>query len=154
MPGIFPLILFALLLGGCAGLSPSPQPELPRSGILAGRVVRVVDGDTVIIEISVVLRAIDTPEKYHRCGDPQEQAVMRRKAAAATDYLAGELPAGSKVLLHDLKIGGYRRLIARVLRRSDGYDMASALLRAGHAKQTTGRRAVWCRPPPVTAKRN
>jgi endonuclease YncB( thermonuclease family) len=115
---------------GGGGSAPSPQR-------IRGRIVRVVDGDTVRVSArgtrrrlyDVRLIGIDTPEKYGRreCGSARASRAMRRRA-----------PPGLRVRLvtdpsQDL-FDRYGRLLAYVVRRADGRDLGRAQLAHGLAR--------------------
>ncbi|MEI6559714.1 MAG: thermonuclease family protein [Rhodospirillaceae bacterium] len=146
----------AVIAGLAFGLqvSAGPAAELARDvlqGPVAVDVIRVIDGDTIVvrahpwlgvfIETSVRLAGIDAPELHGRCDG--EIAL----AARARDRLA-ELLAGGAARLDDIrhdKYGG--RVRARVL-DSAGLDVGAALIAAGLARPYHGeRRAPWCSDP-------
>ena len=102
----------------------------PDFGRAQGVVVRVCDGDTVVVDIPeypdiigksirVRLAGVDAPELRHR--DP----AVRRSAQAARQALAALLPAGTAVTLTQLQRDKYFRLDAVVL--VDGRDAAAVL---------------------------
>jgi endonuclease YncB( thermonuclease family) len=104
---------------------------------IRGRIVRVVDGDTLYVRgqggkrrlYDVRLIGIDTPEKYGglECGARRASRSMRRLA-----------PAGLRVTLvtdpsQDLR-DRYGRLLAYVDRRRDGADINRAQVARGWAE--------------------
>ena len=114
--------------GGCAGLE-EPPTDAPR----AARVVRVVDGDTVVAStggrrVTVRLLGIDTPETHGgavECG-----------GAAATRQLSRLAPAGARVrLITDRRSGDARDRYGRLLAYVDGPqgDIGERQVRAGLA---------------------
>lgn len=117
-------------------------------GPVPARVVRVVDGDTVIVrariwlgqevEIRVRLRGIDAPEANGRCA--RERELARR----AANFVRRRIDGGAVRLTH-IEYGKYAgRVVARLLTQ-DGEDIAAALLAAGLARTYDGRRrASWC----------
>lgn len=84
-------LTLALALGGCGPEAAPAAPE-PRGGL--GRVVRVVDGDTVAVRIGsrlerVRLLGIDAPQRpggggFGECGGDQAQRALERFALGAT----------------------------------------------------------------------
>ena len=112
-----------------------------------GTVVRVIDGDTVIVQTrvgpqTVRLLGIDAPEIRGRC---KEESAM---AAQASNRLRNLLPPRGKVILVS-DVGGwskdrYKRLLARVLH--NGSDVGQRLVREGLAKRWSppSPRIVWC----------
>ena len=117
-------------------------------GPVPARVVRIIDGDTVIVrariwlgqevEIRVRLKGIDAPEANGRC------AHERRLARRAGAYLRARIDGGA-VRLTDIEYGKYAgRVVARLITQ-DGEDIAAALLKAGLARAYDGRRRIgWC----------
>ncbi|KHK02745.1 thermonuclease family protein [Desulfovibrio sp. TomC] len=119
--------LLLLLLWSCFGPALAGGPDF---GQARGVVVRVCDGDTVVVDIPeypdiigksirVRLAGVDAPELRHR--DP----AVRQSAQAARQALAALLPAGTTVTLTQLKRDKYFRLDAVVL--VDGRDAAAVL---------------------------
>jgi endonuclease YncB( thermonuclease family) len=104
---------------------------------IRARILRVVDGDTLRVRAKgttrrrydVRLIGIDTPEKYggRECGSAKASQAMRLRA-----------PHGLRVRLvtdpsQDL-FDRYGRLLAYVVRRSDGADLGKAQLAHGWAR--------------------
>lgn len=129
-----------------AGAAAPSREVLP--GPVVGRVLKVVDGDTLVvrariwvgqdIEIKVRLNGIDAPELRGRCA--AERALARR----ARDYLRGRIGT-APVRLHVIHYGKYAgRVLARV-ENGDGEDLARAMLAAGLARPYVGGpRKSWC----------
>ncbi len=117
-------------------------------GPVPARVVRIIDGDTVIVrariwlgqevEIRVRLKGIDAPEANGRCADERELAKR------AANFVRRRLDGGAVRLTH-IEYGKYAgRVVARLLTQ-DGEDIAAALLQAGLARAYDGRRRrSWC----------
>src|SRR5690348_2856653 len=109
-----PVACVALLLCGCSS-------EAARSTDGKATVVRVVDGDTIVVHINgsdetVRILGIDTPETHKpdtpvECFGPQ-----------ASDRMTALLPKGTTVrLVRDVEARDrYGRLLAYVYRDSDG----------------------------------
>jgi len=127
----------AVLLALCAALAPSAlRAEEALPGPVPARLIRVIDGDTLLVrarvwlDLEVVtrvrLRGVDAPEL--RARDEEE----RGRAAAARAFLA-TLAEGAPLVLTEIghdKHGG--RVVARVA--ADGEDLGNALLATGHAR--------------------
>lgn len=125
--------MFALL----ATLSPAaPRAEEVLAGPVSATLVRVIDGDTLLVrarvwlDLEVVtrvrLRGVNAPELRARDGEE------RVRAAAARAFVAG-LAEGAPLTLTEIgqdKYGG--RVVARVA--VDGADLGAALLAGGHAR--------------------
>jgi len=134
------------------GVTPGTASGAAAREVLPGPVpaplVRVVDGDTVLVNariwlgqrvtVSVRLAGIDAPELRGRC------AAERARAHRARDFLARRLAAGG-IALADIQYRKFAgRVVARVLDRN-GADLGAALLEAGLARPYAGRRrGSWC----------
>jgi micrococcal nuclease len=101
------------------------------------RVVRVVDGDTVVVrtgghEERVRYIGVDTPESVK----PGTPVQCFAKAASAANK---RLVQGHEVrLVHDAEARDrYGRLLAYVYRKSDGLFVNAELVRRGYAKPLT-----------------
>lgn len=111
---------------------PSEMPAFP------GRLVRVVDGDTLRVElhatialfpIVVRLARVNAPERGTPAGEAATAWVSDWLAAATVGH-ADDWPLRVQVLRPD-NYGG--RWDSEVWRRSDGANLADALLAAGQA---------------------
>lgn len=135
---------------GVAGVA-TPALAVARDvipGPIAAHVVRVVDGDTLIVrariwlgqevETAVRLDGIDTPEIKGKCD------AERRMAIAARDVTRG-LAESRVVLLRDVRYGKYAgRVLARI-ETGDGMDLGRALLERGLGRPYRGGpRGDWC----------
>lgn len=134
------LLLVTLAVTACAQLTSTAPPStvavVAPDDAMAGTVERVVDGDTVIVEVAgererVRLLRIDTPEAA-RDGGPAECL-----ADAATAALAELLPAGAPVeLATDVEVRDrYGRLLAHLW--ANGTWVNGAMLEAGYADVIT-----------------
>lgn len=115
------------LLVACA---PEPDPTGP--GVAT--VVRVVDGDTIVVRVggdqaTVRLIGIDTPETHH----PDRPVECHGPEASAR--LTELVPAGSQVrLTRDVELHDvHGRVLAYVTRLPDGLDVNLAMVAEGHA---------------------
>ncbi|MEZ5181939.1 MAG: thermonuclease family protein [Acidimicrobiales bacterium] len=135
-PSRLPLVvgLVAGVAASCASSRP-PTVALPGGGSgLAARVVHVVDGDTVDVELGgaterVRLLGIDTPETV-KPDHPTD--CFGPEASARTKAL---LPPGTAVVLQrDAEARDrYGRLLAYLWRRSDGLFVNGSLVDDGFA---------------------
>lgn len=134
------ILIFALAHPARAAETYGPYPA---------RLSRVIDGDTVQVEIeiwpnltehtSVRLAGVNTPE-VHGAGIAE---CEKQKGLAAADFTAKFLLAGSAIVLKDLHLDKYGRALARV--EVDGQDLSAALLAAGLARPYHGeKREPWC----------
>ena len=127
-------LVLALLGGGCGGANRSDAAEQPG----AAQVVRVVDGDTIVVSIagreeSIRLLGIDTPESV----DPSAPVeCFGKEASRHTEAL---LPPDTDVhLVRDVEARDrYSRLLAYVYRADDGTFVNLQLLRKGFAAVLT-----------------
>jgi len=140
---VFCLALLPVFARGGNNASSIPGP-------VPAQVVRVVDGDTLMVrariwvgqEVETLVRVtgIDAPETGTRAKCPGE----REKAEQATAMMA-ELVAGGNVRLFNVqpdKYGG--RVLARV-ENAQGQDVAKSLLERGLVRPYGGAtRAPWC----------
>jgi endonuclease YncB( thermonuclease family) len=117
-------------------------------GPVAARVIRVRDGDTLLVRAriwvgqEIVIQAriagIDAPELRARC--PRERALAER----ARDFVTAKV-AGRPVWLVDIRNGKYAGRVLAGVRTEDGIDLGRALLKAGLARPYGGgRRKPWC----------
>lgn len=120
--------LFTVLASSCAPPAPGPIP--PNASV-----VEIVDGDTIVVrsgdqEIDVRLLGIDTPEVAHH-GNPDECG-----GPEAAARLAAMVPPGTLVqLARDQEARDiYGRLLAYVIRSSDGTVVNVSLAAEGHAR--------------------
>lgn len=141
--------VLAILLGAACAAAPVPAAARETiAGPIPARVVRIVDGDTLIVrariwlgqevETAVRLDGIDAPELKSSC------AAEREMAGRARDVIAG-LADGRRVVLRDVRYGKFAgRVLARI-ETDAGQDLASALLERGLGRvYRGGRRAGWC----------
>lgn len=153
------LILAALLAGGPGrDLLDRVRGTATPGATHTGRVVRVVDGDTIIVRLGgaderVRYIGMDTPETV-KPGTPVQ--CYGKRASAENHHLVD----GQRVrLVGDAEPRDrYGRLLAYVYRASDGLFVNAALVRRGYARPMTippnvryaGRFAAWAR----TARRS
>ncbi len=129
---------------------PGVAPGLPESvpGPVQARVLRVIDGDSIVVrariwlgqnlDTLVRLDGVDAPEIKGKCENE------RRLAERARDLILARITAGM-VILSEIHYGNYAgRVVARV-RTPDGGDFSTALVEAGLGRAYEGgRRASWC----------
>ncbi len=98
-------------------------------------VVRVVDGDTIVVADGRTVRliGIDTPETH----DPRRPVECF--GAEAASFTATLLPPGTAVrLVYDVERSDrYGRTLAYVYRRQDGLALSAALVAEGYASLLT-----------------
>jgi micrococcal nuclease len=129
------LALAAALCAALCGCS-APAPERPGDGTTV-RVARVVDGDTIRVELpsgeeAVRYIGIDTPESV-KPGAPVE--CFAKRASAFNERLV----EGERVrLVRDVEERDrYGRLLAYVYRARDGLFVNAELVRRGYATVAT-----------------
>lgn len=142
-----PGMIFALFVA----LAPAWVRAETLSGPILANVVRVLDGDTIVVhariwlgqyvETAVRVLGVDTPETGARAKCEAE----RQAGEAAKQFTKAAMPPETRVRLTSIepdKYGG--RVLANVV-LSDGKDFAQALILAGHARPYDGgARAGWC----------
>lgn len=136
------LILFAL--------APSAQ-SAEEYGPYKAKVIRVIDGDTVQVEIAIWpglsqktklrLVGVNTPEKRGRNISDCE----KRAGRAATAFIRSFLEGKQVVTVSKIRLGKYAgRMLGSI--HANGKSLEKALLSAGHARPYHGgRRKSWCK---------
>jgi endonuclease YncB( thermonuclease family) len=139
-----PALLLAVLLW-----SPRPaMPTDPLAGPITAEVVRVIDGDTLVVrariwlnqEIETVVRVegVDTPELHSRC--PAERA----KAEAARDFTE-QLVGGRTILLRRIQYDKYGGRIRAEVEGLDDTRLADQLIAGAYGRPYRGgARRAWC----------
>ena len=118
-------------------------------GPILARVIRVIDGDTLEVEVriwfgqdvtvNVRVLGVDTPEMKGKCPTEIEAAK------AAGMFTLKVAPPGGLVQLHNVKPDKYAGRVDAVVELSDGRNLAVALIAAGHARPYSGdKRQSWC----------
>lgn len=110
------------------------------AGPVKAEVLRVVDGDTMLVRavvwpqhavtVLVRLRGIDAPELSARCKSEQRAAMQARFALA--------ILAGDHVELTDIGGGKYYGRVLAKVESGDGVDLAQALLQRKLARPYSG----------------
>ncbi|WP_420407743.1 thermonuclease family protein [Hoeflea sp.] len=151
LPIVSVTLPIAALLNSVASTPTDAADKIWRtvSGPVAARIVRVIDGDTLVVDahpwpgqairVSVRLRGIDTPERRSRCSG-------ERKAADAARSELERLVAGHEtVSLVDIAGGKYYGRILADL-KAGSRDIASAMLQSGLARPYQGgkRKRISC----------
>ena len=139
-------ILLGLLISSAQAAWPTDD-AIP--GPIPGRVIQVLDGDTVRVrariwlgqevETNVRLAGIDTAETRAHCD--YERAMSNR----ATQYVTRILGDGEGITLMDVNYDKYgRRVVARIL-TATGQDLSTILLNSGLARPYDGgHKQPWC----------
>ncbi len=114
------------------------------AGPVRAEIVRVIDGDTIvvearpwpgqIVETSVRIRGVDTPELRSSC-DAERQA-----AAIARDYVISLLHEGETVQLRQIAGDKYFGRVVADVALPDERDLSSLLLEGGFAVSYDGGR--------------
>jgi endonuclease YncB( thermonuclease family) len=145
--------VFAMLV--CFGLALAPGAVANTvhetiAGPVSAEIVRVIDGDTILvdaspwpqqtIEVYVRLRGIDAPELHSPC------PAVRREAERAQAALEEIMPATGEVQLTSISGDKYFGRILADVTTADGRNPAETLLSAGYAVSYHGGRkpAVAC----------
>ena len=149
---LWPLLALAGLFVGLPSSAERVGNTIP--GPVPARIIRVVDGDTVVVrariwldqevETKVRLQGIDTPELRGKC---QDESLL---ALAARDFVIGlgktvNGTTNDEVQLFDIEYGKFAgRVVARI-KSPNGVDYSHALIAAGFARSYDGgRRQPWC----------
>ncbi len=135
-----PFIIFAAV---ATVLPPTASAQALVEGPVVAEVVRVVDGDTLLvlarpwpqqtIEVYVRLRGIDTPELRSRC------ALGREKAENARQVLEQLAASSPEVQLTKIAADKYFGRIIADVALADGRNPAKEMMAAGLAGPYSGR---------------
>ena len=127
------------------------QPREPKGVTYDAKILRVSDGDTVVIaapylpaplkpQLAVRIYGVDTPEKGHRAQCPKEAAAAER-ASAWTKTLVTNGKQHQVILYKWDKFGG--RVIGDII--VDGQSVRRGLIANGHAREYYGEaKTSWC----------
>lgn len=136
----------------CCLLCAAPAIAGPRADILPGpvqgRVIDVVDGDTVTvrlhvwigqeIETLVRINGIDTPEIHGKC------ATERAQAQAARDEIRSLL-SDNRIKLKNVRLEKYAGRVLADAYATDGTDIRAHMIGKGFARPYGGeKRRGWC----------
>lgn len=127
-------VVVAVVLAALGDVDVRRTPVAGGDAIDTGRVERVVDGDTILLQGGerVRLIGVDTPETK-KPGTPVQ--CFGKKASAFT---TGLLDRRKVRLEQDAEARDrYGRLLAYVTRASDGLDVNAELVRRGYARTLT-----------------
>ena len=145
MERIYRLIHVAFCLAAF-GLAPdvSASDRYGIAGPVAADILRIVDGDTILVqarpwpqqtvEVLVRIRGIDAPEIRARC------AAIRAAAGAAKAHLAQLLPASGAVFLRNISGDKYFGRVVADIALEDGSNPAQEMIAAGLALPYDGGR--------------
>ena len=141
-------LIVALAVTQIWAMSPAPGAAADAYGPYSAEVVRVIDGDTVELDVALWpglvqrihlrLDGVDTPEK--RGASLCEKILARR----ASEFTLRFFRLGRTVLVSGVRIGKYAgRVLGRIA--VDGRDLGEALVAAGLARPYAGgAREPWC----------
>jgi endonuclease YncB( thermonuclease family) len=144
-------ILIALLLAPIVVSAQSKAPKEPKGATYKAEIIRVSDGDTIVIaapflpaplkpELAVRIYGVDTPEKGHRAQCPQE-AARAEQASAWTKQLVASSPNRLVTLYKWDKFGG--RVIGDIV--VNGQSVRHGLIANGLAREYYGdAKQSWC----------
>lgn len=130
---LFPILLSALLAAPVSFAGESPDI----SGPVSADIIRVIDGDTVLVsarpwpqqrvDVYVRLRGIDAPEAKAKCGAAREAARLAHSKLA--DLLQGQ----TSVILTHISADKYFGRIVADLSLINGENPAQDMLAGGYA---------------------
>ena len=139
---LFALIVLVFFPVGVAGVSETVHGPIP------ARVLRVIDGDTIVvrariwlgqdIDTQVRLDGVDAPELKGQCGQERLLAEQARDLILSNAWDGG-------VVLRKIHYGKYAgRVVARII-SLDGEELSQILIRAGPGRAYDGGcRQSWC----------
>ena len=145
------ILLTCILIAGALIPGPATAQKTPQGVMYDANIVRVNDGDTVIIaapflpaplkpELAVRIYGVDTPEKGFRAQCPQED--QRGQAASQFTKKAVEQSQKRQVVLYGWdKFGG--RVLGDII--LNGQSLRSQLIANGYAREYFGEaKQSWC----------
>ena len=145
------LLLTFILIAGALIPGPATAQKTPQGVMYDANIVRVNDGDTVVIaapflpaplkpELAVRIYGVDTPEKGFRAQCPSED--QRGQAATAFTKKAVEQSQKRQVVLYGWdKFGG--RVLGDII--LNGQSLRAALIANGYAREYFGEaKQSWC----------
>ncbi|MDH5327685.1 MAG: thermonuclease family protein [Gammaproteobacteria bacterium] len=119
-------------------------------GPYQAEVVRVVDGDTIELNVHVWpglvqniklrLSGVNTPEKRGR----NVSQCEKKAAQKATNFTQRWVKGINRIIVTEVKLGKYAGRALGKIKKGE-LDLGEELIRAGHAKPYSGgRRQAWC----------
>lgn len=100
------------------------------------QVVRVIDGDTVIVVADLGWRVkIETAVRVDGMDAPEKSTEPGR---AAAEFARGLLPVGKQITVRSKRLLGQRVLADLEARDTPWLDFATTMIAAGHAKPWDG----------------
>jgi len=148
---LYILYIFIVLLTATVITTYTYAQKTPQGVTYDAQIVRVSDGDTVVIaapflpaplkpELAVRIYGVDTPEKGHRAQCQSEVA----KGKAATTFTQNAVKKSTK---HQVILYGWDKFGGRVLGDIvlDGKSLRTALIQNGFAREYFGEaKQSWC----------
>lgn len=143
--------LYLFLTLAIAAAMPSYAQKTPQGVTYDAQVIRVSDGDTVVIaapflpaplkpELAVRIYGVDTPEKGHRAQCPAEDARGKSASEFTKNAIAKSLNRQVTLYKWD-KFGG--RVLGDII--LDGHSLRTMLIQNGFAREYFGEaKASWC----------
>jgi micrococcal nuclease len=137
---LLPCVMPWVILPSSADPLARPEAAVLTARLLDGKVwlvhaivVRVLDGDTVVVNMDLGWHTWRHDEHVRLNGiDAPERKDLARWTAAKT-FVEGLLPPGTEVLLVSEKLEKYGRTLGRLLLR-DGRDVSHEVVKAGLAE--------------------
>ena len=139
------LFLFAMLVA----LPFEGEAKETLAGPIPAKVLRVIDGDTIVlrahvwlgqtIETIVRIRGIDTPEIKGKC------EFERQKAEEAKNFLE-KMTDGKNIFLEQISYDKYGGRVVATIKTKDDKDLAAEMINKGLAREYHGKtKQVWCK---------
>ena len=138
---------FALLLLLFLSFLPSALATSRLEGPVPVQLIRVIDGDTVLVEVrpwfghrfevSVRLYGIDAPELNGRCDSEKNKAQQAKS-------MLEQLLEGQEIVLRHVQKGKYFGRVIAKLEVGSGVDLSQYLLKSGLVRVYLKKRRGWC----------
>lgn len=139
------LICLFLVASLCV-VAPEALSKDKTYGHLRAQVRRVVDGDTIVVNIPDYPAIVgqDIPVRLAGCDTPElrdKRPAIRRLARLAKEHVCRTLASGATVELRNIRRGKYFRLVAEVY--VNGQSLAGMLIQNGLGKTYQGGTRRW-----------
>jgi len=139
------LFLFAILVA----LPLNAKAKETLAGPIPAKVLRVIDGDTIVlrahvwlgqtIETIVRIRGIDTPEMKGKC------EFERQKAEEAKIFLE-KMTNGKDIFLANVSYDKYGGRVVAAIKTKDDKDLSAEMINKGLAREYQGKtKQGWCK---------
>ena len=125
---------------------PTPQPTPAPRLTWPVESTRVIDGDTVNVEVLVSFRGrlvnVDTPE-LHKKGQDRQKAAAAVATAVTEAWVEDAEKQNQSIDVLVYRLGAFSRFEVDLLNRTTGQKLSTHLLAVGVAVSTSGKQHDW-----------